>query len=136
MKLNLAVFFGGRSVEHDVSIVTGLQALEHVDLGKYNAYPVYLARDGKWYIGDALKDLETYKQFDPLKDGIKAVHLSGVPGQGLVYREEKGGLFNRESKETVVPLDAAFLCMHGVHGEDGSLQECSRCPISPIPAPP
>ncbi len=122
MKLNLAVFFGGRSVEHDVSIVTGLQALEHVDTAKYNAFPVYLARDGKWYIGDALKNVENYKQFDPQKDGVKAVQLSGIPGQGLVYREEKGGLFSKESKDVVIPVDAALLCMHGVHGEDGSLQ--------------
>ncbi len=122
MKTNLAVFFGGRSVEHDVSIVTGLQAMENVDASKHNAFAVYLARDGKWYVGEALKDVAFYKHFDPNANGVKAVQLSGAPGQGLVYREEKGGLFASGSKEVVLPVDVALLCMHGVHGEDGCLQ--------------
>ena len=63
MKTKLAVFFGGRSVEHDVSIVTGLQAIEHVNLEKYEVIPVYLAR--KWrlvYRGKA----------------VGCIHLSGI----------------------------------------------------------
>jgi D-alanine-D-alanine ligase len=122
MKTNIAVFFGGRSVEHDVSIVTGLQALENIDNEAHNAFAVYLARDGRWYIGDALRDVETYKRFDAIKDGLKTVALSGVSGRGLVYHERKGGLFGGGAKEVVLPVDAALLCMHGAHGEDGSLQ--------------
>jgi D-alanine-D-alanine ligase len=121
MKTNLAVFFGGRSVEHDVSIVTGLQALENVDTAKHNAFPVYLARDGRWYTGDALRNVDAYKAFDAGAKGVVSVQLSPVPGQGLVIMEEKGGLFGG-NRQIILPVDVALLCMHGVHGEDGSLQ--------------
>lgn len=122
MKTNLAVFFGGRSVEHDVSIVTGLQAMENVDPNRYHVVPVYLARDGQWYTGEGLRKTEVYKQFDPAACGAKPTRLSGVPGQGLIVREEKSGLFGGSAKEVVIPIDVAMLCMHGVHGEDGALQ--------------
>lgn len=122
MKTNLAVFFGGRSVEHDVSIVTGLQAMENVNLNKYNVVPVYLARDGQWYTGEGLKKTEVYKQFDPGTCGAKLTRLSAVPGEGLIVREEKSGLFGGSAKDVAIPVDVAMLCMHGVHGEDGALQ--------------
>ena len=83
---------------------------------------MYLARDGKWYIGDALKNVEVYRDFDPEKAGVRTVQLSGEPGKGLVLRQAKSGLLSTGAKETVVPVDVALLCMHGVHGEDGSLQ--------------
>ena len=65
MKKNIAVFFGGRSVEHDVSIITGLQIIDNVDKGKYNAYPVYISREGEWFSGEPLLDVKNYKAFNP-----------------------------------------------------------------------
>ena len=83
MKTNLAVFFGGRSVEHDVSIVTGLQAIERVDKEKYDVIPVYLARDGAWYTGQALLDVALFQDFEAQKQKVRQVRLSTVPGKGF-----------------------------------------------------
>ncbi len=111
MKRNLAVFFGGRSVEHDVSIVTGLQALEQVNQDAYNAFPVYLTRDGAWYTGEALRQISLFQNFEDNLSKVQKVRLSTLPGEGLIG--EDGAM---------QPIDVALLCMHGLHGEDGSLQ--------------
>lgn len=117
MKLQLAVFFGGRSVEHDVSIVTGIQAAQNVDPAKYEIIPVYIARDGKWYTGRGLLDIGCYANFRPDGKKVKPAYLSPVPGEGLLVGSAK-----RFGKPERIVLDAALLCMHGLHGEDGSLQ--------------
>ena len=62
---NLGIIFGSRAAEHDVSIISGLQALENADRKKYNAYPIYISRAGEWFIGDALRDFKTYRDFGP-----------------------------------------------------------------------
>lgn len=110
MKQKLAVCFGGRSVEHDVSIVTGLQAIEHVDKEKYDIVPVYLARNGAWYTGDALLEIALYQSFEENAHKAVQVRLSTVPGEGLL------------TENGAIPIDVALLCMHGLHGEDGTLQ--------------
>ena len=120
-KKNLAVFFGGRTVEHDVSIVTGRQAIENVDRQKYHVIPVYIATDGNWYCGEGLLNLKAYENFDAAKCGAKPAFLSNATGQGLIVRGEKSGFFGG-NKDEVLHIDAALLCMHGMHGEDGTLQ--------------
>ena len=60
MKKTIAVFFGGRSPEHDVSIVTALQVMSALDPEAYDAFPVYLATDGSWWTGELLRDRATY----------------------------------------------------------------------------
>ena len=55
MKKNLAVIFGGRTVEHDISIITANQLMHSVDTSKYNVIPIYIDRDGKWYTGEKLR---------------------------------------------------------------------------------
>lgn len=116
MKQNLAVFFGGKSVEHDVSVVTGLQAAQNADTEKYNIIPVYLARNGRWYTGSPLLDISTYVTFNPRQKGVFETRLSTAPGEGLVFRK---GLLKINQ---FINIDAALLCMHGAHGEDGTLQ--------------
>ncbi len=60
MKTRVAVFFGGRSPEHDISVITGLQALEALDGDRFSSFPVYVAPDGKWLLGDALRSRAVY----------------------------------------------------------------------------
>jgi D-alanine-D-alanine ligase len=115
----LGVIFGGRTVEHDVSIVTGLQLLENVDRSKYEAFPIYIARGGEWFVGDKLKEIAFYRRFDPNDKSLTRVILSPVPGVGGLYANDKG-LFSKGPK--VIPIDVAVLAMHGMHGEDGTLQ--------------
>lgn len=116
MKKNIAVFFGGRSVEHDVSIITGLQIVDNADKEKYNAFPVYISRDGEWFCGEKLRDVNFYKNFNPEDKGIQRVFLTPVPGKKEIQYIAKFGV------KTYGTIDAAVLGMHGAHGEDGTLQ--------------
>ena len=61
---NIAVFFGGVSVEHDVSVISGVLTLNAIDKEKYNAVPIYIDYDGVWYTGEILKDISVYKRLD------------------------------------------------------------------------
>ena len=72
---NLAVFFGGRSVEHDVSIITGTQLIENADASKYNIMPVYISRSGQWYAGEKLRDSKFFVHPDLEQKGIDKVFL-------------------------------------------------------------
>lgn len=115
MKKQVAVFFGGRTVEHDVSIITGQQAMDNLDTAKYDVVPVYIARDGAFYTGEKLRDIAFLRSFDAR--GVKRVTPPSVPGENGLYA--MGG-WGKPSK--VASIDVALLAMHGLHGEDGSLQ--------------
>jgi D-alanine-D-alanine ligase len=116
--LNLGVFFGSRAAEHDVSIISGLQVLENADKSKYNAFPVYISRAGEWFVGEPLRSMAAYKNFDPNMKGLTKVMLPPVPGMRGLYAPK--GMFGKLEK--VVQLDCALLAFHGLHGEDGTMQ--------------
>lgn len=121
MKKKLAVIFGGRAAEHDVSIVTGIQLIENADKSKYEIIPVYITREGEWYTGEKLKSIEFIKKFDRNDKSITAAYLSPVPGiGGLVCMGPSGGLFAKAQK--VIEVDVVIPAMHGLNGEDGTLQ--------------
>ncbi len=119
--LNLAVLFGSRAAEHDVSVISGLQILENADKSKYNAFPVYVSRKGEWFIGEPLRKVETYKNFNPDQKGLTRVVLPPVPGMKGLYTFGSGGLFGTKSQK-VADIDCAIFAFHGMHGEDGSMQ--------------
>ena len=80
-RTTLAVIFGGRSVEHDVSIVTGHQIMSAFPAEAYDIVPVYIARDGRWFTGDALSDLDSFQDDDIQRhDGVRACLLSPIRG--------------------------------------------------------
>ncbi|MBQ8892584.1 MAG: D-alanine--D-alanine ligase [Bacilli bacterium] len=116
MKIRLCVLFGGRSVEHEVSIITALQAINKIDKLKYDVVPVYIDKKGDWYTGNMLLDIEIYKDLDLLKRYAKEVVLY-KRGEQFVLQNKKG-LF----KTVVDYVDLAFPIMHGTNGEDGTLQ--------------
>ena len=101
----VAVIFGGRSCEHDVSIVTGVQALG--ELRAYKPVPVYIDADGKWHTGNALHTVAGVRA----GKGLKSVHMR--PGGNVLYYG---------SGRAAARIDEAVLCCHGAGGEDGSLQ--------------
>ena len=70
-KLNIGVIFGGRSVEHEVSIITGYQAIEALDKAKYDITPVYIARDNVWYIGDKLRSIDFFRKDQPILEKFR-----------------------------------------------------------------
>ena len=76
MKIKLGVFFGGKSVEHEVSIITALQAIENINKEKYDIVPIYIAKDNKMYCGDFVDDIKQYTNIDNLKRISTQVTLS------------------------------------------------------------
>ena len=77
--MELGVIFGSRASEHDVSIISGLQILENADKSKYHAFPIYIARSGAWYVGEPLRDVKTYRDFDPQQKGLTRVFCPRSP---------------------------------------------------------
>lgn len=116
MKIRLGVLFGGMSVEHEVSIITAIQAMNNLDTTKYEIIPIYIAKDGVWYTGNMLKDIEIYSDMDLLKRYAKEVVLYNTNGRFVL--QNKKGIF----RKIVSEIDLAFPIMHGTHGEDGALQ--------------
>ena len=116
MKIKLCVLFGGRSVEHEVSIITALQAINKIDKVKYDVVPVYIDKDGRWYTGKMLLDIEIYRDLELLKRYAKEVVLYKKDDKFVL--QNKKGLF----KSIVEYVDLAFPIMHGTNGEDGTLQ--------------
>ncbi len=121
MKTRVAVFFGGRSPEHDVSIVTGLQAMEALDQDRFSSFPVYVAPDGKWFTGDELRKRSNYLFKEPalkLLDAVTPNIWPNVDGIGRLL-PTRAGMF---SKPKPVEFDVALLAFHGLFGEDGRIQ--------------
>lgn len=126
----VAVFFGGNSMEHDVSVLTGIQVMDALDAQAYEAIPVYVAQSGEWFTGDALRRRESYLPDERTEKGLKTVHLllgrdraQKVEGPMLVTFANRtfGG-----RREEQIPFDIAFPAMHGGDGENGSIQGLFR----------
>ena len=69
--IKVGVIFGGDSVEHEVSIISALQAMENIDEEKYEVIPIYISKDRHFYTGIALKDMETFQYLDSMKKYVK-----------------------------------------------------------------
>lgn len=116
----IAVLFGGRSVEHDVSIVTGQQVIDALPKDRYEVVPIYITRDGKWYTGDPLLKLDNFKDETIItQNGVVSCVLSpDIRHHGLILNPLAGYFKKSEIKR----LDVVFPAIHGSHGEDGTLQ--------------
>ena len=115
MKIKLGVIFGGVSVEHEVSVISAVQAMQAIDKEKYDVIPIYITKDREWYTGEILKDMDTYTDMDLLKRYTKNVSL--INKKGKFYLQSKG-LF----KTIVTELDLVLPIGHGTNMEDGTLQ--------------
>ncbi len=116
MKTNVAVFFGGRSVEHEISIISAVQAMCNIDREKYNVIPVYMSKQSVFYSGEALTDIATFRCGTPEKE---ADPVTFVPkGNKVVMMNLKGGLFKKKD----VDIDVCFPIVHDTNCEDGSIQ--------------
>ena len=115
MKIKVGVIFGGESVEHEVSIISAIQAMNKMDEEKYDIVPIYITKDREWYTGDMLKDIDVYQDFNLIKKYSKNVVLYYKNGS---YILQSKGLF----KSVVKEIDIAFPIVHGTNVEDGVLQ--------------
>lgn len=115
MKIKLGVIFGGESVEHEVSIISAVQAMNKIDSEKYEIIPIYIDKNRKWYTGDMLKDIEVYQDSNLIKRYAKEVILLEKNGS---YVLQSRGFIPRVVKE----VDIVFPIVHGTNVEDGVLQ--------------
>ncbi|WP_071025373.1 D-alanine--D-alanine ligase family protein [Peptoniphilus raoultii] len=121
--LNVGVFFGGRSCEHEVSVITGLQIIENMDKEKFNPIPIYLSKDGRYYCGDILKDFRTFKE--GRYNEATEIFLIPQNGDRFLYAVKLvGGIFSKSHTENYIyaRIDAIFPALHGTFGEDGAIQ--------------
>lgn len=115
MKIRVGVIFGGESVEHEVSIISAIQAMNKMDLEKYEVVPIYITKDREWYTGEVLKDIEIYQDLGLVKKYCKNVVLYHKDGSFVL--QSKGFM-----KSVVKEIDIAFPIVHGTNVEDGVLQ--------------
>ncbi|MFZ2544360.1 MAG: D-alanine--D-alanine ligase family protein [Candidatus Saccharimonadales bacterium] len=122
-KKTIAVFFGGVTPEHDISIVTAISAvIKPLELsGKYDVVPVYITKTGAWYSHESFKDITVFrtKAIEELCAKLKPL---GLVMQGGLVLEKQLGLKRRQR----ITIDIAFPAMHGGNGEDGSLMGVLR----------
>jgi D-alanine-D-alanine ligase len=115
----VGVIFGGRSVEHDVSIITGQQVIRAFDSARYEVVPIYIDREGRWFTGEPLLEIKNFKNEVVSLKGVESAILSpSVQHHGLIINPTAG----RFEKSDVKRLDVVFPTVHGSHGEDGTLQ--------------
>ncbi|MBR2301192.1 MAG: D-alanine--D-alanine ligase, partial [Bacteroidaceae bacterium] len=118
MKINVGVVFGGRSVENEISVITANQAMAAMDSEKYNIIPIYITKEGKWYSGEALRNVENYRNTKKLLEMCEEVYMRPVYGDSNLYRA-KCGLFK---KAELAKLDVILPALHGTNCEDGTFQ--------------
>ncbi len=123
MKKQIGVIFGSRSCEREVAIISAVQLMRYADCEKYDIIPVYIDEQGSWYSGECLKDIQSYKPFRPDAKGIRKVFPDLSSGSGaLLYVNKGSGLLAREKIEIAARIDCYIVVMHGMNGEDGTLQ--------------
>jgi len=122
MKLKLAVLFGGKSVEHEISVITALQAVAALDREKYDVLPVYITKDNAFYIGEAVGDIAAYRDIGALLKKSQQVVPAKLEGKAVLLRHPAKAFGNNVLAE----LDCVFPIVHGTNAEDGTLQGLLR----------
>lgn len=117
MKTNVAVIFGCRSVEHEISIISAVQAMSNFNREKYEVIPVYGTKSGEFLTGKGFDDIETFKNEELVLKNGKKVALLSEDGK-VVLKFLEGGLFKQKS----ISIDVAFPIVHGTNCEDGTVQ--------------
>ncbi len=112
------MIYGGKSVEHEVSVISGIQALLAMDTDKYDITPVYMTKTNEMYVGDSIGDIDAYKNIpELLKKSTRVIMVNEDNQVKLVsYPAKKFG------KNTEIAIDIAFPVVHGTNVEDGALQ--------------
>lgn len=118
MKTKVGVIFGGKSVEHEISIITGNQTINAINKDKYEIVPIYISKSGLLYTGEALFDLNNYKDMDSLLKKITQITLVN-DGESIKLVRFPSKKFKNNILNTI---DVALPTMHGTNGEDGAIQ--------------
>ncbi len=118
MKTNIGVFFGGRSTEHEISVISASQAMNAIDRDKYDVTPVYISKQGRWYTGDALLDIKNYRDIPALLAKCTPVYMETAYGDHNLYTTKK----KMFGSNIAARLDVVIPVLHGSNGEDGTFQ--------------
>lgn len=115
MKLKVGVIFGGNSLEHELSIISALQAMDNIDTDKYEVVPIYITKDLTWYSSGCLRFIDSFNNFNLIERYATKVNLINKKGRFILQTQ---GLIKRELTELhlVIPI------MHGHGTEDGTIQ--------------
>ncbi|MCM1153313.1 MAG: D-alanine--D-alanine ligase [Muribaculum sp.] len=117
MKTTIAVFFGGRSVEHEISVISALQAINAFDKAKYDIVPIYITKQGRWFTGSKLLEIANYKDMKALEEQCEEVFMRPEYGDYNLYKANTG-MFSKRNP-VIATLHAAIPILHGTNGEDG-----------------
>lgn len=118
MKINLAVLFGGKSVEHEVSVISAVQAMTSINKEKYNIIPVYMTKQNEFWTGEKLFDINSYKNIpEMLKECTACVFVRSEGKVQLIRQKMK-----KFGSNLISDVDIAFPIVHGTNVEDGALQ--------------
>lgn len=119
-KLNLGILFGGRSCEHEVSVVSARSVLKAIDREKYKVYLIGIDKQGKWHLGSDMKQLVSAKEVDPVQATEDLPPNSVQVSLDLYHR---GNLTPAPDTRSAIPrMDLLFPLLHGTFGEDGTIQ--------------
>ncbi|MCR5157095.1 MAG: D-alanine--D-alanine ligase [Butyrivibrio sp.] len=118
MKLKVAVLFGGMSTEHEISIISAIQAIGYINRDKYDVIPVYITKDNDYYVGDCVGTIEEYTNIKALLNkSTRVIWVKDGDRVSLVrYPMKKFG------NNVITQVDVAFPIVHGTNVEDGTLQ--------------
>lgn len=116
MKLKVGVIFGGNSVEHEISVISALQAMDNIDKEKYDIIPIYIAKNKDWYVDNILFDITEYKDLDLLIKKCKKVVLQKIDDEFCLVH------FNKIHSKIINRIDVIIPVVHGKNIEDGTLQ--------------
>ena len=117
MKIKIGVIFGGKSVEHEISIITANQAINSINKEKYEIVPIYISKNGLMYTGEELLELKNFRNMEDLTKKLTQISLVN-DGKDIVLLRFPSKTF---SKNILNKIDIAFPIMHGTNGEDGSI---------------
>lgn len=116
MKTNIGVFFGGRSTEHEISVISASQAMHAINRDRYDVTPIYITKQGRWYTGEALFDVANYRNLPELLKKCTEVYMRPTYGDYNLYGAKKPLL---GGNPVIAHLDVVIPVLHGSNGEDG-----------------
>lgn len=115
MKTNIGVFFGGRSTEHEISVISASQAMHAINRDRFDVTPIYITKQGEWFTGDALFDVANYRHTDDLLKKCEKVYMKPIYGDYNLYKTKKSFF----GSDVLTTLDVVIPVLHGSNGEDG-----------------
>lgn len=118
MKPRIALLFGGKSVEHEISVISGIQAFMNINTDNYDVTPVYMTKNNEMYIGSHIGEMDSYKDIPSLLQSSTRVLMENIDGTVYLLPYIK----DKIKKKSAIPVDMAFPVVHGTNVEDGALQ--------------